>query len=126
MFEANKIRNYGLNGGKDVVIFAIAIGKDTYATDPQSSLDANAKCMLARITNDPNSISNCNNIFTTTVDGDTHADLIENWPCGSGPCIDSTQEKGKVFTVDVNGNVQTQLQAIFAEVAAILKLRLTI
>jgi len=130
MFEANKIRNYGLpGGGKDVVIFAIAIGKDTSTTDPQGSLDANAMCLLARIANDPTTIDICKSPvpITTTVDGDTHADLIENWPlCGTTPCIDNTQEKGKVFTVNVNGDVQAQLKAIFAEVAAILKLRLTI
>jgi hypothetical protein len=126
MFEANKIRNYPSGSANDVVIFAIAIGQPD-SSNPQSSLDANAKCLLARIANDPNSISNCSNIFTTTVDGDTHADLVENWPpCGITPCIDQTQEKGKVFTVDVNGDVQAQLKTIFAEVALLLKLRLTI
>jgi hypothetical protein len=62
------------------------------------------------------------------VDGDTHADLTENWPlCMVGPpCIDASQQPGKVFTVDVNGNVADQLKAIFKEVALLLKLRLTV
>ena len=128
MYEANKIRNYG---GQNVVIFAIAIGTDLgpNAAKPQESLDANAKCLLARIANDPTTIDICKSPvpITTTVDDDTHADLVEGWPpCGITPCIDQSQEQGKVFTVDVNGDVQAQLKLIFAEVAAILKLRLTI
>jgi hypothetical protein len=59
MEEANTIRNCGVNnsacagGGAehDVVFFAIAIGRDTSTTDPQSSLDSNAKCLLARMAN---------------------------------------------------------------------------
>lgn len=69
----------------------------------------------------------CNNVFTTTTgDGDTHADLVEAWPCGTGPCIDTTQEKGKVFIIDDSGNVTQQLTAVFNEIAAILKLRLVL
>jgi hypothetical protein len=142
MYEANKIRNCGANnsacsGGAahDVIFFAIAIGQNTASTDPQSSLDANAKCMLARMANATDILNAntgvietmntvCGNVFTTTVDGDTHADLLEAWPCGSGPCIDTTQEKGKVYIVDVSGNVSQQLDLIFQEIAAILKLRL--
>ena len=144
MFEANRIRNCGrnnsaCNGGSadhDVVFFAIAIGRDTSTTDPQSSLDANAKCMLARMANATDILNAgtgvvqtmntvCGNVFTTAaVDGDTHADLLEAWPCGSGPCIDSSQQKGKVYTIDVTGNVEAQLQQVFNEIAAILKLRL--
>jgi hypothetical protein len=60
------------------------------------------------------------------MDEDTHADLQQQWPCGTGPCIDTTQEKGKVYIVDQNGNIQAQLQQVFAEIAAILKLRLTL
>lgn len=131
MFEANKIRNYGLSGGNDVIIFAIAIGEDLgpTTTNPQSSLDENAKCLLARIANDPDTINICNSVYTTTADNDTHSDLLENWPTcatGSPPCIDNTQQAGQVFTVDLNGNVAAQLEAIFNEVAALLKLRLTI
>jgi hypothetical protein len=33
---------------------------------------------------------------------------------------------GKLFTVDLNGDVTAQLQDIFGQIAAILKLRLTI
>lgn len=62
----------------------------------------------------------------TTVDGDTHADLVQSWPCGTGPCIDATQEKGKVFIIDDSGNVTQQLTAVFNEIAAILKLRLVL
>ena len=64
-------------------------------------------------------------MFTTAaVDGDTHLDLLQSWPCGAGPCIDTTQEKGKVYIVDVTGNVAQQLNLIFQEIAWILKLRL--
>jgi hypothetical protein len=67
----------------------------------------------------------CNNVSTTS-DNDTHADLVQSWPCGTGPCINSTQEKGKVFTVDLSGNVTDQLSRVFDEIAAILKLRLVL
>ena len=143
MYEANRIRNCGFsnsacNGGgaeHDIVFFSIAIGKNEASTAPQNSLDANAKCMLARMAN-ANEILNaatgvvetlttvCNSVFTTTVDGDNHLDLIASWPCASGPCIDTTQEKGKVYIVDVTGNVSQQLSLIFQEIAWILKLRL--
>ena len=36
----------------------------------------------------------------------------------------ANHQKGKVFTIDLNGDVQTQLQNVFNEIAAILKLRL--
>lgn len=140
MFEANNIRKLG---DKNVLVFAIAIGKDTHLTSPQDSLDNNAKCLLARIAN-AKEIENaakdtveqmvdvCNNVFTTTeVDGDTHLDLKENWPlpCTPGPpCIDGTQKVGRVFLVDmsVSGeDVTKQLKKIFAKVAALLKIRLT-
>jgi hypothetical protein len=128
MFEANTIRNYGFAGGKDVVVFVIAIGQDLGpgTSNPQSSLDENAKCMLARIANDPGTIGMCNSRYTTTADGDTHADLTQNWPCATGPCTDSSQQQGRVFTVDVSGNVTAQLNDVFNTVAALLKLRLTI
>lgn len=127
MAKANEIRALDGDGdGKgDVVIFAIAIGKPE-PDSPQSSLDANAKCLLARIANDPSTISECNNVPVPTIDGDMHSDLLESWPCASSPCIDETQQRGKVFTVDLNGNVRDQLKAIFEQIAALLKLRLTI
>jgi hypothetical protein len=146
MYEANQIRNCGYNnsacsgGGAnhDILFFSIAIGANTASTDPQSSLDANSKCMLARMANATDIFhaatgvtetmtTVCNNVFTTSaVDGDTHADLVEAWPCGTGPCIDPNQEKGKVYIVDVTGNVTQQLNTIFQDIAAILKLRLVL
>jgi hypothetical protein len=128
LFEANKIRNYGLSGGKDVIVFAIAIGNDLgpSTSDPQASMDENAKCLLARIANDSGTVSTCSSVYTTTADGDTHLDLKENWPCGTGPCVDSTQQQGKVYVVSVSGSVVTGLDSAFKEIAALLKLRLTI
>jgi Flp pilus assembly protein TadG len=142
MYEANQLRNCGYNnsacsagGDHGTLVFVIAIGKkDLFA--PQQSLDENAKCLLARIANATDIVhadtgvvetmtTNCNNKFTTG-DGDTHADLVEGWPCASGPCIDTTQQKGKVFTINVAGDVNAQLQQAFAEIAAILKLRLVL
>ncbi len=67
-----------------------------------------------------------NNVFSTTVDGDTHADLVDAWPCGTRTLLDATQEKGKVFIIDESGNVTQQLTAVFNEIAAILKLRLVL
>lgn len=143
MYEANLIRNCGYsnsacsNGGEhDVVFFAIAIGGQDLS-QPQQSVDANAKCMLARMANATDILhaatgvvetltAMCNGKFTTSVDGDTHDDLVQAWPCGTGPCIDPTQEKGKVYIVDPTGNVAQQLNLIFREVAAILKLRLVL
>jgi hypothetical protein len=110
MYEANLIRNCGLNnsgcnggGDHDVVFFAIAIGKPE-PTKPQSSLDENAKCLLARMSNAEDIMNAatgvvqkmatvCANV-STTVDGDTHADLKVG--CFRGVCtVDSTQEKAK-------------------------------
>jgi hypothetical protein len=143
MHEANEIRKCGYNnsactagGAHDVLIFAILIGTPN-PNDPQSSADRNAKCLLSRIANatevlntGTNTIETlstvCRSPADTTMDEDTHADLQQQWPCGTGPCIDTTQEKGKVYIVDQNGNIQAQLQQVFAEIAAILKLRLTL
>jgi hypothetical protein len=143
MYEADLIRKCGYNnstctagGAHDVLVFAILIGIPT-PNAPQGSADRNAKCLLSRIANatevlntGTNTIETlatvCRNPADTTVDGDTHADLQQGWPCGAGPCIDTTQEKGKVYIVDQNGNIQAQLQQVFNEIAAILKLRLTL
>jgi len=143
MHEANQIRNCGYGnsacsagGQHDVVFFAIAIGQPN-PNEPQGSMDTNAKCMLARMANATDIVNVatgvietmttvCGSVFTTTVDGDTHADLLQAWPCGTGPCIDATQEKGKVFIIDDSGNVAQQLTAVFNEIAAILKLRLVL
>jgi hypothetical protein len=118
--EANLIKNLA---SKSVLIYVIAIGK----VDPVwgNSLDDNSKCLLGRIANDPNTVgASCPNIFTTG-DGDTYPDLQ---PCKADPtsCIDNTQQKGRMFTIDLTGNVQQQLNAVFDEIALLLKLRLTI
>ena len=118
--EANTIRDLA---GKSVVIYVIAIGK----VDPVwgNSLDFNAKCLLGRIANDPTTVTtNCPNVFTTG-DNDTYPDLL---PCKADPasCIDNSQQKGRMFTIDLTGNVQQQLDDVFKEVALLLKLRLTI
>jgi hypothetical protein len=141
MYEANRIRNCGYTnsscgsgGAHDIQVFVIAIGKPE-PTNPQGSLDANAKCMLSRIANATDILNaatgvvetmtaNCSATFMTN-DNDTHADLLEGWPCGgAGPCIDTTQQKGKVYTVDMNGNVNAQLNVVFQEIAQLLKLKL--
>jgi hypothetical protein len=140
MYEANVTRNCGFGnsacgagGAHDIVIYSIVIGI-SLPNDPQNSVDANAKCLLARVANATDILNAatgvvetltdvCNAKFTT-IDGDTHADLVESWPCAAGPCIDSTQEKGKVYIVDMNGNVSAQLSLIFQEIASLLKLRL--
>lgn len=142
MHEANLTRNCGYGnsscgagGAHDILFFAIAIGKKDLA-NPQQSLDENAKCLLARMANATDILNAatgvletmaamCNAHFTTN-DGDTHADLVQGWPCGAGPCIDTTQQKGKVYIVDVSGNVAAQLQIVFQEIAALLKLRLVL
>jgi len=142
MHEANLTRNCGYSnsscgagGAHDVLFFAIAIGKKDLA-NPQQSLDENAKCLLARMANATDILNAatgvletiaamCNAHFTSS-DGDTHADLVQGWPCGAGPCIDTTQQKGKVYIVDVSGNVAAQLQIVFREIAALLKLRLVL
>jgi Flp pilus assembly protein TadG len=142
MHEANLTRNCGYGnsscgagGAHEVLFFAIAIGKKDLA-NPQQSLDENAKCLLARMANATDILnaatgvvetmtSMCNAYFTSS-DGDTHADLVQGWPCGAGPCIDTTQQKGKVYVVDVSGNVAAQLQIVFQEIASLLKLRLVL
>jgi hypothetical protein len=116
MHEANLIRNCGsgnsacaTGGSHDVVFFAIIIGKKD-VNDPQGSADENAKCLLARMANATDimnagtgvveTISAMCNAKFQTIDEDTHADLIQSWPaCAPGvasPCIDPTQQKGKV------------------------------
>jgi hypothetical protein len=142
MYEADLTRNCGASnsactagGEHDVLVFAIGIGK--IDPTPSNSFDRNAKCLLARIANatdivntGPGTIDSiatiCANPPDTLSDGDTYADLQNSWPCGTGPCINTTQEKGKVYVVDMTGDVGAQLQQVFAEIAAILKLRLTL
>jgi hypothetical protein len=143
MYEADLIRNCGYNnsgcssgGDHDVLVFAIGIGQ-VVPSDPSGSFDRNARCLLARIANatdiantGPGTIDSINTVCANPpdrlIDGDTYLDLQNSWPCGAGPCINSTQEKGKVYIVDPRGNVEAQMQQVFNEIAAILKLRLTI
>jgi hypothetical protein len=68
----------------------------------------------------------CSTPPTTYTDGDAYAELQDSWPCGTGPCINTAQEKGKVYIIDQNQDLQSQLQKVFNEIAAILKLRLTL
>jgi hypothetical protein len=124
--EARQIKELG---GGNTLIFAIAIGPGTHP-DATARLDANSRCLLAAIANDKGLIEDtsmdpqsgsCNAVYTTP-DQDPHSDLS-----GAGkPVFNPNHQKGKVFTIDLNGDVQTQLQAVFNEIAAILKLRLVL
>ena len=122
--EARQIRELG---GKNVIVFAIAIGPTTHP-DATARLDANSRCLLAAIANDKTMLEDLStnpgtgscNAINTTPDGDDHSDLTG----GNKPVFDPTQQRGKVYTVDLNGDVQAQLQVIFNEIAALLKLRL--
>jgi len=124
--EARQIKELG---GGNAIIFAIAIGPSTHP-DTTARLDANSRCLLAAITNDQatledpstnQGIGSCNAIpGYITPDGDDHSDLTGV----NKPTFNLNHQKGKVFTVDLNGDVQTQLQVIFNEIAALLKLRL--
>jgi len=143
MHEANLTRNCGFGnsacasgGAHDIVVFTIAIGK-VDNDQPQQSMDKNAKCLLARMSNAEQIISAATGVIETltsvctgqiiTLDGDTHFDLTQGFPpCGTTPCIDGTQEKGRVYMIDSTGNVQAQLQTVFDEIAKLLKLRLVI
>jgi hypothetical protein len=143
MYEANLLRNCGTGnssctagGAHDVLVFAIGIG--AISSTPNASFDKHAKCLLSRIANANDILNTGTNTLETmssvctnpqtppnTSDGDTYADLRDG--CSSGPCvIDTTQEKGKVYIVDTNGNVPAQLEQVFNEIAALLKLRLTL
>ncbi len=123
-------------GAHDVLVFAIGIGT-IVANQPNASFDKYAKCMLLRAANGTdllntgnNTVESINTVCTPPppllIDSDTYAELLTNWPSCAGPCINSTQEKGKVYVVDQTGNIQAQMQQVFAEIAAILKLRLTL
>jgi hypothetical protein len=144
MYEADLIRNCGAGnagcaagGEHDVLVFAIGIGQDTTGLNPNQRFDKYAKCMLLRVANGTellntgnNTLESINTICTppppTYSDGDTYADLRNHWPSCTGPCINSTQEKGRVYFVDQTGNVEAQMQQVFNEIAALLKLRLTL
>ena len=124
--EARQIKELG---GGNAVIFTIAIGPSTHA-DATARLDANARCLLAAISNDKDMIEDgstnqqsgsCNAVYSTP-DQDPHSDLT-----GAGkPVFNANHQKGKVFIVDLNGDTQAQLQVVFNEIAAILKLRLVL
>jgi len=142
MYEADLIRNCGAGnpgcagaGEHDVLVFAIGIGTD--AGIPNARFDKYAKCMLVRAANGTDLLNTGNNTVETInavctpsppiySDNDTYADLLNGWPCGAGPCINDTQEKGKVYIVDQTLNVQAQMRQVFSEIAALLKLRLTL
>jgi uncharacterized protein YegL len=144
MYESDLIRNCGASnaacaaaGEHDVLVFAIGIGQDTSGLNPNQRFDKYAKCMLLRAANATelfntgnNTLESINTVCTppppTYSDNDTYAELRNFWPCGSGPCINSTQEKGKVYFVDQTGNVQAQMQQVFNDIAATLKLRITL
>ena len=128
--EANAIRNLG---GGNVLIFAIAIGEPTNA-DATARLDANSRCLLAQIANDKKTIEDpstnaasgsCAAVYAVN-DGDTHDDLKISTPAGTPAAFNPGQQAGKVYTVDLKGDVQAQLQVIFNEIAALLKLRLVL
>jgi hypothetical protein len=128
--EANSIRNLG---GGNVIIFAIAIGEPTNA-DATARLDANSRCLLAQIANDKKTIEDpsastasgsCAAVYAVN-DGDTHADLKISTPNGTAAAFNPGQQAGKVYTVDLKGDVKAQLQGIFNEIAALLKLRLVL
>ena len=124
--EARQIKELG---GGNAVVFVIAIGPPT-DNDATARLDANARCLLAAIANDKALIEDtstdqqsgsCNAVYPTP-DQDPHGDLT-----GAGkPVFNANHQKGKVYTIDLNGDVQTQLQTVFNEIANILKLRLVL
>jgi hypothetical protein len=116
-------------GGGNAVVFVIAIG-NTIPNDATGRLDANARCLLAAIANDKTLIEDsstdwqsgsCNAVYTT-LDQDPHADLTG----ADKPVFNPNHQKGKVYTIDLTGDVQTQLQTVFNEIAAVLKLRLVL
>ena len=124
--EARQIKELG---GGNAIVFVIAIGPPTH-NDATARLDANARCLLAAIANDKALIEDtsadpqsgsCNAVYPTP-DQDPHSDLT-----GAGkPVFNANHQKGKVYTIDLNGDVQTQLQTVFNEIANILKLRLVL
>jgi Flp pilus assembly protein TadG len=126
-------------GGGNVIVFVIGIGIPN-APPPDYRLDANAKCLLGLIANDPDVINDpstnpdiggcatgaVHQTSTSSNDVDPHADLRQTTPGGTQFRVEPGQMNGKLFTVDLNGDVTAQLQDIFGQIAAILKLRLTI
>ena len=124
--EARQIKELG---GGNATIFAIAIGPSTH-NDAKARHDANSRCLLAAIANDQSLIENgstdpqtgsCNAVYSTP-DQDPHSDLT-----GAGkPVFNPNHQRGKVFTIDLNGDVQAQLQQVFNAIAALLKLRLVL
>jgi hypothetical protein len=134
--ESNTLRALG---GGNVIVFVIGIGSPDTSQQPDYRLDANARCLLGLIANDPDVINDPSTnqdtggcasgaIHSTGSGGtqDTHDDLRQTTPGGTPRAVISGQLNGKLFTVDLNGDVTAQLQDIFGQIAAILKLRLTI
>jgi hypothetical protein len=90
--------------------------------------------LLAQIANDKaliespsasNQDGSCAAVYSTP-DGDSHGDLQTSTPDGTPAAFNPGQQAGKVFEVDLNGDVEAQLQLIFNHIAVLLKLRLTI
>jgi hypothetical protein len=142
MYEANLLRNCGTGnssctagGAHDVLVFAIGIGG--FSSTPNQSFDKHAKCLLARIANandilntGTNAVENMSAVCTSPQtppllsDNDPYQDLRDG--CSGACTIDTTQEKGKVYIVDTSANVPAQLEQVFKDIAALLKLRLTL
>ena len=118
MYEADLIRNCGAGnaacagaGAHDVLVFAIGIGEDNDTLSRmRASINTPSACFCAHsqrtdlLNTGNNTIESINTVCTppppTYGDNDTYADLLNGWPCGTGPCINTTQEKGKVYIVD--------------------------
>jgi hypothetical protein len=128
--HANALRALGSG---NLIIFVIAIGEPDTG-QPTWSLDANARCLLGLIANDRDIIEDLSSNQNTgscaaihpTSDGDTHDDLKNTTPGGTLRAFNSNQQQGNLYTVNFNQAVTPQLQKIFAEIAALLKLRLTV
>ena len=144
MYEANLLRNCGTGnsscsagGTHDVLVFAIGIG--AISSTPNASFDKHAQvsavahCECKRHIEYGNKHLG-NHGFRLHKSSDSAEYSATTTPMrifgmvGSRRLyvIDATQEKGKVYIVDTNGNVPAQLQQVFNEIAALLKLRLTL
>jgi len=127
-------------GGGNLIVFVIGIGPSNASVTPDARLDANARCLLGSIANDPDVITDpstnnftggCAGVYQTGSAGndlDPHADLRQATAGGTPFGVISGQLNGNLYTVDFTdpAGVTPQLQNIFGQIAAILKLRLTI
>jgi hypothetical protein len=48
-----------------------------------------------------------------TDDSDVHDDLVEGWPCPSGPCINEKRQNGKVFIPRISRVIKTAVAGDF-------------